>query len=120
MGKVKVTCPNCGKDFEVDENATRGKCPYCKISLIFENVEEKFKPSSLPAEEPKRRRREVLEEKVNVSYIENLVDMLPMKSEPEPKEISDVAVMELIEKETDEADSSDIEKKVDKILKNRG
>jgi len=119
MGKVKVTCPNCGKDFEVDADATRGKCPYCKISLIFENVEEKSQSPPPPAEEPKRRRRGVVEEKVNISYIENVVDMLPLKSEPKPKEISDVAVMELIEKETDEIGNSDIEKKVDKILKTR-
>jgi len=118
MGKVKVTCPNCGKDFDVNADATHGKCPYCKISLIFENVEEKSRSPPPPAEEEvKRQRREVVEEKVNISHIENMVDMLPMKYELKPKEISDVAVMELIEKE---ADNSDIENKVDKILRAKG
>jgi len=113
MEKVKVTCPNCGKDFDVDVNATRGKCPYCKISLIFENVEEK--PQSSPqAEVQRRRKRGILEEKVDISYIENVVDSLSEQPAYGAKDISDIAVIELLEEESNEPD---IEKKVDRIIR---
>ena len=118
MEKVNVTCPNCGKDFEVDVNATRGKCPHCKISIIFENVEEKHAENKPKPEVGKQRRRKgVLEEKVNISYIERFVDSISGEFSPSPSKISDIAVIDLIEEESGE---TDIEKKVDKILKTRG
>ncbi|NIA09532.1 MAG: hypothetical protein GWP10_07350 [Nitrospiraceae bacterium] len=117
MEKVTVKCPNCGKDFEVNENATRGKCPYCKISLIFENVAES--PKEKTPEKSRTAKRKVIEENVDISHIENAVDEL-IAERPNPKGIMDIAVIESIEIEPDESEYLSLEKKVDKILKTRG
>jgi len=122
MEKVPVKCPNCGKDFEVNENATRGKCPYCKISLVFENVVEVPSAGGQAADTEKqeerktRQKKGVVEEKVDISRIENAVDALAVE-DVNPKNISDIAAIESIEMENDYLP---IEKKVDRILKSRG
>lgn len=116
MEKVPVKCPNCGRDFEVNANATRGKCPYCKISLIFENVVETGREQAVPKQDVMMKKKGILEEKVEISLIENAVDELPM-DETSPKNISDIAAIESIEREHDYLS---MEKKVDRILKSRG
>ncbi len=119
MEKAGVTCPNCGKDFEVNVNATRGKCPYCKISLVFENAVVKRK-SPTTGKEPIESQSETRIQKgisgvnVDISRIENAVDGLVGAAVSNPKKISDVAVIESIELESDYLP---LEKKVDKILK---
>ncbi|HHH78387.1 MAG TPA: hypothetical protein ENL18_04150 [Thermoplasmatales archaeon] len=121
MAKVPVKCPNCGKDFEVNENATRGKCPYCKISLVFENVVETPPVRSHVADAGKRetkaaQKKGVVEEKVDISHIEYAVDALSVE-DINPRNISDIAAIESIEMENDYLP---IEKRVDRILKSRG
>ncbi|MEA2054418.1 MAG: hypothetical protein U9O96_04795 [Candidatus Thermoplasmatota archaeon] len=114
MEKVQVKCPNCGENFEVNVNTTRGKCPHCKISLIFENVGVEH-PQKAIGGQPERK-KDVLEENVNISYIENAIDNLFERATPSPKKISDVAVIESI---GPESNYLSVEKKVDKILKAR-
>ena len=103
MEKVPVTCPNCGEEFFVAHNVKKGKCPFCKILLKYEDVEL--------GEEKE------IEEKVDIKFIENIVDSISEERKVvKATHVADAAVIETIHPEMHYAS---IEKEVDKVIKRK-
>lgn len=108
MDKVPVTCPNCEEEFFVARNAKKGKCPFCNILLKYEDIE-------IIREETME--KEVFEEKVDITFIEKMVDaMCEEKKIRQPHHIADIVVIETIHPEMH---YNLIEKEVDKIIKSK-
>jgi predicted nucleic acid-binding Zn-ribbon protein len=140
MEQTRVTCPNCGEDFSVNVRATRGKCPQCSISLVFETVKEQTElhKTSERSEQPKQPEstirsvqspQECMEpsattisegtakkEKVNILYIEQMIDAMSQNGIVSKTSISDIAVIESL---TPDTDHTSIDKKVDRILRSQ-
>ncbi|MDD5778518.1 MAG: hypothetical protein PHU95_03625 [Candidatus Thermoplasmatota archaeon] len=139
MDHTRVTCPNCGGHFEIHVRATRGKCPHCSISLIYETVREppvQETPRSVPepaavsppavqpqpsepapSEQPAAEASlEAVEEKVDITRIEHLVDAMDHERGAPRASISDIAVIESLDPDTGH---QSIEKKVDRLLRSR-
>jgi len=115
----------------VHVRATRGKCPHCTISLIYETVREQPIPpehskpvlqqgrpceqdalapvSSIPT-------RTTKQEKVNLLYIEQVVDAMGHKGTVPKISVSDIAVIETLDPDIDHPS---LEKKVDRLLRSR-
>lgn len=105
MEEVPVTCPNCEREFFVAKNAKKGKCPFCKILLKYEDVEIREEGA------------EEFKEKVDIRFIENMVDAISKEQEMRKMpRIADVAVIETIQPEII---YGSIEKKVDRIIRRR-
>ncbi len=130
MAETVVTCPNCETSFTVDVNATRGKCPSCSISLIFEDAPtgqqapQPSEPSRAPGKQKKKRMPEpeprsqpdtdVVEETVDIGRVEAAVDAIVERTVTGRKtRAADVAAVESIEPQRD---YSDVDKKVEKLL----
>lgn len=125
MAQTVVTCPNCETSFKVNINATRGKCPSCDISLVFEDVSGK--PAQRPGQRPEPRKAEepmleeptqmenkAIEETVDIGRIEAAVDAIVERTVTGRKtRAADIAAVESIEPDRD---YSDVEKKVEKLL----
>ena len=131
MEQTSVTCPNCGGSFMVHVRATRGKCPHCTISLIYETVREPPKLSEPPKSVfhqdricgqdifspdspiPKQTKKQ---ERVNLLYIEQVVDAMGHEGTVSKTSISDIAVIETL---NPDIDHPSIEKNVDRLLRSR-
>ncbi|MFO8132656.1 MAG: hypothetical protein R6U10_01795 [Thermoplasmatota archaeon] len=133
MAQTVVTCPNCETSFEVDVNATRGKCPSCSISLIYEDVpaarqtpqppepsrggrkgQKQEKASTPQSEQREQPDADVVEETVDIGRVEAAVDAIVERTVTDRKtRAADIAAVESIEPERD---YSDVDKKVEKLL----
>lgn len=128
MAQTAVTCPNCETSFKVDVDATRGECPSCGISLIFEDVSsaQQTPPTEQPVEAgpaeetatlPKMEEQpadDVVEETVDIQRIEAAVDGIVERTVTGGEtRAADIAAVESIKPERD---YSDVEKKVEKLL----
>jgi len=139
MDHTRVTCPNCGGNFDIHVRATRGKCPHCSISLIYETVREppaQETPRSVPepaavsppavqpppsepapSEQPAAEAPpQAVQEKVDITRIEHLVDAMDHERGAPRASISDIAVIESLVPDTGHLS---IEKKVDRLLRSR-
>ncbi|HDS59934.1 MAG TPA: hypothetical protein ENN54_06580 [Thermoplasmatales archaeon] len=142
MDHTRVTCPNCGGHFEIHVRATRGKCPHCSISLIYETVREPpvqempraapepAEPAAVPppvvqpppsepapSEQPAAEAPpQAVQEKVDITRIEHLVDAMDHERGAPRPSISDIAVIESLVPDTGHLS---IEKKVDRLLRSR-
>ncbi len=108
MEKVPVMCPNCEGEFFVARNVQKGKCPFCKISLKYEDVEIRKEGDRIEKE---------VDEKVDITSVEKLIDTVFEESKTmQPHHIADAAVMETIHPGKHYIS---IEKEVDKIIKGK-
>ena len=126
MAQTVVTCPNCETSFQVNINATRGKCPSCDIALVFEDVSGQ--PAQRPPQQPPKPRKaeepmpeesvkmenKTIEETVDLGRIEAAVDAIVERTFTGRKtRAADIAAVDSIEPQRD---YSDVEKKVEKLL----
>jgi hypothetical protein len=120
--------------------ATRGKCPNCNISLIYETIRERpatvgprsslaqpeppdrlLQPAEIPGENKMLNGQThtgetVLQEKVEISQIERMVDAMGREGTMAKASISDIAVIDALAPDTGHAS---IEKKVDRVLRSK-
>lgn len=128
MAQTVVTCPNCETSFKVDVDATRGTCPSCDISLVFEDIPAAQPPSLEQTPEPRQPEKRVpaapdeqrqpagkaIEESVDIQHIEAAVDTIVERSSAgrQPR-AADLAAAASVEPKRD---YSDVEKKVEDLL----
>ena len=108
MEKTPVTCPNCEGTYFIAHDTQKGKCQFCKISLIYEDVE-------VPKEEIETEKE--IDEKVDINFVEKKVDTVFEESKAmQSHHIADVSAIETIQPKKYYIS---IEKEVDKIIKEK-